>query len=186
MTAEYSLPEFIADLRAITAASADEREILRQVAPLAERLAANPGLPDTPPIHSNVEKGFSFNLLHEEPDHSLAVALLSWLPSGATLPHNHGTWGIVVGLAGAEKNIFWRRVDDGSRAGYAELERVGEMDCVLGQAVVLPSPTIHSVENSTAEPSVSLHIYGKNVYYTGRSQFDIVNRRELPWGAKAS
>ena len=52
------------------------------------------------------------------------------------------------------------------------------MECVLGQAVVLPSPTIHSVENTAERPSVSLHVYGKNVYYTGRSQFDIVNKRE--------
>lgn len=186
MTGEISLPQFVADLRSITAASDDEREILRRVGPLAERLAAYPRLQDIVPIHANVEKGFSFNLLHEEPDHALAVALLSWLPSGATLPHNHGTWGIVVGLSGAERNIFWRRLDDGSRAGYAELERVGEMDCVLGQAVALPSTTIHSVENMTSKPSVSLHVYGKNVYYTGRSQFDIVNKRELPWGAKDS
>ena len=177
----YSLSQFVADLRSITAAAADERDILRQVAPLAERLAANPGLKNEVPIHSNVEKGFSFNLLHEEPDHGLAVALLSWLPGGATLPHNHGTWGIVVGLEGAEKNIFWRRTDDGSRAGYAELERVGVMDCVLGRAVVLPNSIIHSVENTTDEPSVSLHVSGKNVYYTDRSHFDIVNRRELPW-----
>lgn len=182
----YSLSQFVADLRSITATTADEREVLRQVAPLAERLAANPDLKNEAPIHSNVEKGFSFNLLHEEPDHALAVALLSWLPNGATLPHNHGTWGIVVGLEGEERNIFWRRIDDGSRAGYAELERVGEMDCVLGQAVALPSPTIHSVENTTEQPSVSLHVYGKNVYYTGRSQFDIVNKLELPWGKNAS
>lgn len=184
MDAEYSLLQFVADLRAITAATADEREILRRVAPLAERLAAQPGLQDALPIHSNAEQGFSFNLLHEESDHSLAVALLSWLPSGATLPHNHGTWGIVVGLSGAEKNIFWRRLDDGSHAGYAELERMGEMDCALGQAVVLANSIVHSVENTTSEPSVSLHIYGKNVYYTGRSQFDVANRRELPWGVK--
>jgi predicted metal-dependent enzyme (double-stranded beta helix superfamily) len=182
----YSLANFVADLRSITAATADEREVLRQVAPLAERLAANPGLKNESAMDSNIEKGFSFNLLHEEPDHSLAVALLSWLPSGATLPHNHGTWGIVVGLEGAEKNIFWRRLDDGSRAGYAELERAGEMECVLGRAVVLPSPTIHSVENTARQASVSLHVYGKNVYYTGRSQFDVVNKRELPWGKKAS
>jgi predicted metal-dependent enzyme (double-stranded beta helix superfamily) len=182
----YTLAKFVADLRSITATAADETDVLRQVAPLVERLAAGSGLKNEPAIHSDIEKGFSFNLLHEEPDHSLAVALLSWLPSGATLPHNHGTWGIVVGLEGAEKNIFWRRIDDGSRAGYAELQRVGEMDCVLGQAVVLPSPTIHSVENITARPSLSLHVYGKNVYYTGRSQFDIVNKRELPWGRDAS
>ncbi len=182
----YSLAQFVTALRTITASVTEERDILRQVAPLAERLAANPDLKNEAPIHSNVEKGFSFNLLHEEPDHGLAVALLSWLPSGATLPHNHGTWGIVVGLEGAEKNIFWRRIDDGSRAGYAELERVGAMDCVLGQAVVLPNSIIHSVENTTDEPSVSLHVYGKNVYYTGRSQFDIVNKLELPWGKSAS
>ena len=182
----YSLARFVADLRSITAATADETEVLRQVAPLAERLAASSGLKNEPAIHADIEKGFSFNLLHEESDHSLAVALLSWLPSGATLPHNHGTWGIVVGLEGAEKNIFWRRLDDGGRAGYAELQRVGEMDCVLGQAVVLPSPTIHSVENTADQPSLSLHVYGKNVYYTGRSQFDVVNKRELPWGKIAS
>jgi len=186
MEMNYSLRQFVVDLRSITAATADEREILRKIAPLAERLAASPSLKNAAPIAANVEKGFRFNLLHEEPDHALAVALLSWLPSGATLPHNHGTWGIVVGLEGAEKNIFWRRLDDGSRAGYAELERVGAMDCVLGQAVVLPSPTIHSVENTADQPSVSLHVYGKNVYFTGRSQFDIVNKRELPWGMNAT
>jgi predicted metal-dependent enzyme (double-stranded beta helix superfamily) len=186
MDRQYSLAQFIVDLRLITAATVDEREILKKVAPLAERLAANPRLQEALPIHSNVERGFSFNLLHEEVDHSLAVALLNWLPSGATLPHNHGTWGIVVGLAGAEQNIFWRRIDDGRRVGYAELERIGAMDCVLGQAVVLPSATIHSVENSAGKPSLSLHVYGKNVYFTGRSQFDIVNKRELPWAAKTS
>ena len=182
----YSLLQFVVDLRSITAAALDERDILRQVAPLAERLAANPDLQKQAPIDSNVENGLSFRLLHDEPDHTLAVALLRWLPSGGTLPHNHGTWGIVVGLEGAEKNIFWRRSDDGSRAGYAQLERVGVMDCVLGRAVVLPTSIIHSVENITDEPSLSLHVYGKNVYYTDRSHFDIVNRRELPWSKNPS
>jgi len=167
-------------------AVADEGEILQKVAPLAELLAANPALLDEPPTTSIAEQGFSFNLLHEEVDHSLAVAVLSWLPSGATLPHNHGTWGVVVGLAGAEKNIFWRRADDGSRPGYAELERVGETAFVLGQAVVMPCTTIHSVENDSDQASVSLHVYGKNVYYTGRSQFDVVSKRELPWGKPVS
>jgi predicted metal-dependent enzyme (double-stranded beta helix superfamily) len=186
MQPEYSLELFIDDLRSITAKNGDERQILRQVAPLAERLAADPLLIEKPPVASMAENGFSFNLLHEEPDHALAVAILTWLPSGATLPHNHGTWGVVVGLSGAEKNIFWRRLDDGSRAGYAELERFGEMEFILGQAVVLPSATIHSVENGSGQPSVSLHVYGKNVYYTGRSQFDVANKRELPWGKNAS
>jgi predicted metal-dependent enzyme (double-stranded beta helix superfamily) len=182
----YSLTQFIVDLRSITAATTEEREILQRVAPLAERLATSPELLDERPASSITEQGFSFSLLHEETDHSLAVAVLSWLPSGATLPHNHGTWGVVVGLAGAERNIFWRRNDDGSRPGYAELERLGEMEFVLGRAVVLPSATIHSVENDSGHASVSLHVYGKNVYYTGRLQFDVTNKRELPWGIPVS
>jgi predicted metal-dependent enzyme (double-stranded beta helix superfamily) len=186
LKAEYSLELFVNDLRSITAGSGDEREILRQVAPLAERLAVDPLLMEKPPVASMAEIGFIFNLLHEEADHALAVAILTWQPSGATLPHNHGTWGVVVGLSGAEKNIFWRRLDDGSRAGYAELERFGEMEFILGQAVVLPRATIHSVENGSDKQSVSLHVYGKNVYYTGRSQFDVANKRELPWGKNAS
>lgn len=186
MDAIYSLQSFIEDLCAITSKSADERQILRQVAPLAERFAVNPELQEITPVETMAESGFSFNLLHEEAGHELAVAILTWLPGGATLPHNHGTWGVVVGLRGAEKNVFWRRLDDGSRSGYAELERVGEMEFILGQAVVLPSPTIHSVENDLGQPSVSLHVYGKNVYYTGRSQFDVANKRELPWGKKTS
>ncbi len=109
MEANYSLESFIDDLRSITANSGDEREILRQVAPLAERLAANSTLMENRPVAYMAENGFSFNLLHEEPDHALAVAILTWLPSGATLPHNHGTWGVVVGLSGAEKNIFWKQ-----------------------------------------------------------------------------
>ena len=129
MESNYSLESFIDDLRAITASSDDERAILRQVAPLAERLAAYPMLIEKPPVVSMAENGFSFNLLHEEPDHRLAVAILTWLPSGATLPHNHGTWGVVVGLSGAEKNIFWRRLDDGSRA-RSEERRVGK-ECRL-------------------------------------------------------
>lgn len=93
MTADYSLAQFVEALRSIAATVSDEQKILRQVAPLAERLAANSTLLKERPVNSIAEKGFSFNLLHEEADHALAVAILSWLPSGATLPHNHGDLG---------------------------------------------------------------------------------------------
>ena len=34
---------------------------------------------------------------------------------------------IVVGVDGAEKNVFWERIDDRTRPGYAELRKVGEI-----------------------------------------------------------
>jgi predicted metal-dependent enzyme (double-stranded beta helix superfamily) len=35
-------------------------------------------------------------------------------------PHNHGTWAVVAGVYGPERNAFWKRLDDGSRPGCAK------------------------------------------------------------------
>ena len=50
MKAECSLRRFIDDFESITVAVVDEREILRQIAPLAERLAANSPLLKQRPV----------------------------------------------------------------------------------------------------------------------------------------
>ena len=38
------------------------------------------------------------HLLHEEPNHDLAVFVLTWLPDRGTMPHNHMTWAVVAGI----------------------------------------------------------------------------------------
>ena len=184
MAKAYSLDPFVADLRIIVRGNGDEPALLRRLAPLAERFALQPAITATTAKQPIPENGFVFNLLHEERDHSLAVAILRWLPTAKTLPHNHGTWGIVVGISGDERNIFWQRADDGSMPGYAKLKRVGVMQCRIGEAVLLPSTIIHSVENCTDSISESLHVYGKNIYYAERSHFDIENSKEIPWQIK--
>jgi predicted metal-dependent enzyme (double-stranded beta helix superfamily) len=73
---------------------------------------------------------------------------------------------------GAERNTFWTRVDDGSRAGRAEVRRQGDLVLGPGDVVTFLPDSIHSVVNETARVTVSLHIYGKHVNYTKRSQFD--------------
>jgi predicted metal-dependent enzyme (double-stranded beta helix superfamily) len=79
---------------------------------------------------------------------------------------------VVVGVDGAERNTFWTRLDDGSRPGQAEIRR--ERDQVLGpgEVVTFQPDAIHSVVNESARVTVSLHVYGKHVNYTTRSQFD--------------
>lgn len=181
MADDYSLEEFVAAVKTLIDDVGEEATLLRQLAPLAERLAVQPGLAAATARLPVAENGFTFNLLHEEANHDLAVAILRWLPTAQTLPHNHGTWGVVVGISGDEKNILWQRIDDGSVAGYAELERIGEMHCRIGEAVLLPQSIIHSVENCSEAISESLHVYGKNVYFAERSHFDVVNHREIPW-----
>lgn len=184
MTAPYTLSMFVENLRAIVAESKDDKAIVKRVRPLAQRLASSPSWLEPHHFQCDQEQGFGFHLLHEESDHTLALAVLSWLPGRGTPPHNHRTWAIVVGVKGTEKNTFWRRVDDGSKPGYAKLEKIGEKDFAVGEPIIMFPDTIHSVVNETSEITVSLHVYGTHINYTGRSQFDVERNVETPWTVK--
>lgn len=122
----YTLSEYVADLRTITAETQGDEAIVERVRPLARRLALNKAWADPRYYTCDEEQGFGVHLLHEEPDHTLAVFALAWLPNRGTPAHDHGTWAIVAGIDGDEENTFWKRLDDGSRPGYAELKHNGE------------------------------------------------------------
>ena len=74
----------------------------------------------------------------------LIVITVSWLPGSYMPPYNHGTWAVVVGI-GSAKNIFWERVDDRSRPGYAEPKQVGEKICCSGNVLGFLPDTILSI-----------------------------------------
>lgn len=181
MPEPYTLQQFVGDLRQITAGDPPVKEILSRLRPLAQRLAASPDLRARCNRQCDEQQGFGFQILHEEPDHRLAVAALAWLPGRGTPPHDHGTWGVVVGVEGDELNTFWQRVDDGSRPGHAELRKLSEKTFSPGEAVVITPEIIHSVHNPGDAVSVSLHVYGRNINFTGRSQFDVEQRRVTQW-----
>jgi predicted metal-dependent enzyme (double-stranded beta helix superfamily) len=127
------------------------------------------------------EQGFGVHLLHEEADHALAVFAIAWLPGRGAPPHHHGTWAVVVGVDGPETNTFWKRLDDGSQPGSAEIAWNGEKVFGPGEVVAFLPHDIHSVTNETQAVTVSLHVYGKHLNYTGRSQFDRTAKTETPF-----
>ena len=172
-TDHYSIPQLVADLRRIRAEVADEHRLLAAVRPLALRAAESRSLwLEDRMFLPDPEQGFSLFPLSEEPDHTLAVFALSWLPDRGTPPHDHGTWAVVAGVLGPEKNTFWRRRDDGTRPGHADLERAGVKVFEPGEVLAMPTGVIHAVWNETDAVTVSLHIYGKHINHTGRSKFD--------------
>lgn len=170
--ATYTLADYIADLRRITQATQDPDAIIARVGPLAERVALNRDWLLPQHYTCDEAQGFGVHLLHEEPDHTLAVFAIAWLPGRGAPPHNHGTWAVVSGVDGAETNVFWKRVDDGTRPGYAEIRHNGEREFSAGDIVAFLPHEIHSVVNRTTAVTVSLHTYGKHLNYTGRSQFE--------------
>lgn len=181
----YSISQLVADLKQVCVQFKDERDILSGVRPLARRAALSKAtwLEDRM-YHAGAVQGFGVCLLHEEPDHTLAILAVSWLPHRGAPPHDHGTWAVIAGVDGPEKNEFFERADDRSRLGHAELKKVGEKVCGVGDVLAMPRGMIHSVWNETDVVTVSLHIYGKHINFTGRSQFDLEKKTETPFIVK--
>ena len=178
----YDIGQLASDLKRVRAESRDEKEILGKVRVLAQRAAAGKeGWLTERMYEADEEQGFGVHLLHEEADHTLAIFAVSWLPDRGTTPHDHGTWAVVVGIDGPEKNEFWERTDQRDRPGHAELKKIGEKVFHFEDVLAMPAGTIHSVWNDSDRVTVSLHIYGKHVNHTGRSQFDPVKMTETPY-----
>jgi predicted metal-dependent enzyme (double-stranded beta helix superfamily) len=177
----YPISQLVADLERVCTQSNDDREIIAGVRPLARRaaLSKEDWLEDGMYL-ADAAQGFGVHLLHEKPDHTLAIFAVSWLPHRGTPPHDHGTWAVVAGVDGPEKNEFFERADDRSRPGYAELRKIGEKICAVGEVVAMPRGAIHSVWNDTDAVTVSLHVYGRHINHTGRSQFDLERKTETP------
>ena len=181
-----TLDQYVRGLREIAAQYSDPVEIANLVAPLAREFAQSPELRLAEYRECDAEQGFGVHMLHEEPNHDLAVFLVSWLPNRGTTPHNHKTWAVVVGIEGQEQEISYERCDDGSKRGYADLKRSGELVMTAGDTARCYPEDIHSVRNVGDDISMSLHTYGRHINYTGRSEFDVERKLEKPYVIKVA
>jgi len=168
----YALESFIADLKRLAAASDDQKTVASEIAPLAAKLAENPDFIRPDFYEVDESQGIGITVLHEEPDHTLLVEAIVWAPGKGVLPHDHQTWGVVVGLDGVERNTIWKREDDGAVDGHAKLTAAHQTDVGKGQVLVFMPDDIHSVNNLGETPTLSLHIYGKSLSHVSRSEFD--------------
>ena len=178
MTHADSLDRYIEELRDVLSATEDEEQIIARVGPLAQRVAQAKDWLQPKHYETDAEQGFGVHLLHEEPDHSMAVFLVAWLPGRGTPPHDHGTWAVVAGVEGEERNIRYERRDDRSRPGYAELGVKHDFVAAEGDLVCMKTGGIHAVHNETDRVTLSLHTYGKHINHTNRSQFDLQSNEE--------
>ena len=180
MASPYTLDQYVQDLRAIAARETDPEKITDLVAPLAKKFADTPGWFRPEFRACDREQGFSLHMLHEEPNHELAVFLISWLPDRGTPPHNHKTWAVVVNMEGEEQETSFERLDDGSKPGFADLKRGETVVMKAGDVARCYPEHIHKVWNVGKDVAISLHTYGRHINYTGRSEFDPDAKAERP------
>ena len=179
----YSVNALVTDLKELRLRVPDEIGMIRAVPDLARRFVRmqHNWLRDSMCVPGGKPGTAGTFRLHEEVDHSLAIFVVTWLPGEETPPHDHGTWAVIAGLRGRETNHWWKRLDDGSRPGYAQIARAGKARVEEGEVIAMGARRIHSVHNDSRDVSVSLHIYGMNVDHAERSKFDPETRVASPY-----
>ena len=80
--ADYSMDEFISDVKAVQAAHTDTKEILQRIAPLAKKIADTKDWVDESHYRVEESQGIGITIIHEEPE-DLLIETVCWSPGGS-------------------------------------------------------------------------------------------------------
>lgn len=96
--------------------------------------------------------------LHSDEASGLTLYLNAIRGGVNSVIHDHGTWAVIVGLRGQEKNRLYR----GDPAqGALSLERVTIVSA--GEWLILETGLFHSIHTAPSEPALQLHLYGQPI-----------------------
>jgi len=175
MADRYALADFIEDLDRITRAESSQAKIVTAAKPLLAELVQNPDC-IAPRFKQHGGKTYGRYMLYRAP--LFNVTSVVWGPGDGAKAHNHDTWGLVGVLENELQETRFRRCDDGSREGYAELEiqTVNSNSTGMVSTLLAPEDDIHEMLNVTQKNTVEVHVYGKDLANMPRLQFDLANR----------
>jgi len=143
-TTAYTLDQFLADTRATIKAKGIPSG-LAEIRDHLEKLLANPDLLTThlgDPV-PHLER----TTIGQDPETDVHVLVHGRAKGAASSVHDHGPCWVVYGnYKNPTRMRRWRRLDDGSRPGHAELELQREFLNEPGQAAVFAKGDIHSIE----------------------------------------
>ena len=170
MPVSPALQSFIDQALDLGAAQSDPSDAVLALAPLMMRLLQHAGSFLRPEHLQGSPAGYTRNLIHAAPDHSLSLYALVWLPGQWTPVHDHGSWGVVGVVEGVlEERSFVRLSaqpsDTGADRGIV-LARGGIVLLPPGAVTTfVPNPDHIHVTGVPAERprAVSLHLYGRTM-----------------------
>lgn len=100
---------------------------------------------------------------YDAEDGSFSLQTFVWPPGTGTRIHDHSSWGAYCCASGTVLEERYERLDDGSRAEHARLEKIWQLwwSPEDGASTVLPGDEgIHRVGNPGESPAISVHLYG--------------------------
>jgi predicted metal-dependent enzyme (double-stranded beta helix superfamily) len=115
--------------------------------------------------------------VHRSPAANFVMLAYIWEPHQVDVIHDHNAWGLIGTLTGKVDERKYRRVDDGTKDGYAELEEITHKLVMPGETTfVMPlDGGIHRMDNLT-DCSISINVYGKSVRKGYLHYYDFENR----------
>jgi predicted metal-dependent enzyme (double-stranded beta helix superfamily) len=143
----------------VTRASLDS--LARQLATLVAEHALF-SFADFPlPAETNPMRSARYRLNPGNADIALYAAAM--LPGKATIPHNHGTWAVIVAVSGEELNSIYRVTEEGATVGHVRLDLEREVAVRPGSSLALMPEDVHSIRVVGPEPALHIHMYGRPV-----------------------
>lgn len=95
-----------------------------------------------------------------DPNGGPSIYLVSDGPGVDTVPHEHQTWAIVVGIKGVEFNVFYRSASQKDRL----VVRSGERRVCEGDVLTMETHEIHAIDSSHGvHPTFHVHLYGRSL-----------------------
>ena len=138
------LDKFIGDLRAVWAAEADNQRRMEKAKPLLEQLVKDPALKANSGDWPSTE-GRKNLLLYVDPDHLFVINAVVRIPGRTGSVHDHADAWVLYGvLDGSESLERFERIDDGNRAGYAEVKLSSVTTGTQGKVDLVPPHAIHA------------------------------------------
>ena len=157
--------KFIRDLRAAWAELPDMQERMKRGQKLLEELVKDESLRQVSKNWPSTE-GRKNLLFYEDPDYGFAVNGVVRVPGRKGSIHDHAhAWTAYGLLDGTESLERFRRVDDGSKEGYAKLELESVTEGTPGKVDLVPPFDVHAEQGG---PTRSVAIILRSERVAGR------------------
>lgn len=189
MTAvKYSLDEFVSDMESLLQDQPDQEKLFDRGSVLLERLIAHPeAIPADyrVPLGRGTRSNHGSYVLYQG-ESGLLVTSVVWGPGDHASPHDHGTWGMIGVMGNALTETRYRRVDDRSVDGYAQLEkdRVGHFSTGEITLLIPEVDEIHQMDNFTDRPTVEIHVYGDDLRGLNRCRYNLETGKITPFATE--
>lgn len=160
----FTLQDYVRTIETVLDRRPANKVIIREVSLATKQLVADDrwlderfrvGSPDC----------YTRHLLHKDAQNRFVVLALVWQPGQMTPIHDHACWGVMGIVENMLEEVCYDRLDDGSRSDFAALEQSRGTDVGQGGVAYLlpPYEEIHRIGNTSGKPTVSLHVYGRDL-----------------------